>query len=117
MHNQLYFYIQCYPAADIPQIINQLIILRMEISLRQEEKTDESIVHALVEKAFKDMMESDHKEHLLVERLRNSESFIPELSLVAVSEEGTLVGHVLLTKISVQNERGSLPGLSLAPVR
>ncbi|MCO5235223.1 MAG: hypothetical protein M9933_03060 [Chitinophagaceae bacterium] len=37
---------------------------------------------------------TDHKEQILVERLRNSEAFIPELSLVA-EMEGELAGYIL----------------------
>ena len=41
----------------------------------------------MVEYAFRNVKESDHTEHLLVGRLRKSDAFIPELSLVAEVDE------------------------------
>ena len=55
----------------------------MEIRIRQEQKSDYRAVYALIELAFRNMEESDHSEHHLVERLRKSDAFIPSLSLVA----------------------------------
>lgn len=58
---------------------------------------------------------SDHKEQFLVERLRKSSAFIPELSLVA--EIGNkIVGHILLTKLKIKNDQNEFDSLALAPV-
>ena len=54
-------------------------------------------------------------EAILVERLRNSEFFINELSLVA-EEKGEIVGHLLISKIEVEYDSGRIFCLSLAPV-
>lgn len=43
------------------------------------------------------MVYSDQKEQLLVDRLRTSDAFIPELSIVAELNY-EIVGHVLFTK-------------------
>jgi predicted N-acetyltransferase YhbS len=87
----------------------------MKINIRQENKSDHQAVFELIEKAFKYEKYSEHKEQFLVKRLRNSDSFIPELSLVA--EIGNLVvGHILLTKIRIKNENQSFDSLALAPV-
>lgn len=61
------------------------------------------------------MEHSDHKEHFLVERLRKSDAFIPELSLVA-EIDNEIVGHILLTKLRIENEFESFESLALAPV-
>ncbi|GAB2544199.1 putative N-acetyltransferase YhbS [Gracilibacillus alcaliphilus] len=59
---------------------------------------------------------SDHSEHQLVHRLRESEAFIPELSLVAVDNSESVIGHILLTKISIDCKNRISPSLALAPV-
>jgi putative acetyltransferase len=51
----------------------------------------------------------------LVENLRRSSNFIPELSLMAI-KEGRVVGHILFSQIGIQTEKGSLPALALAPM-
>jgi predicted N-acetyltransferase YhbS len=87
----------------------------MEIKLRQENKNDFESVFQLIEKAFEKEEYSDHKEQFLVERLRKSEAFIPELSIVA-EVDNKIVGHILFTKLKVVNESDSFESLALAPV-
>ena len=79
--------------------------------IRQETHKDFKAVFNLIEEAFKTEKYSDHKEQFLVERLRKSAAFIPELSLVA-EIDGKIVGHILITKLKI-NEFDSL---ALAPV-
>ena len=55
----------------------------MEVSLRTEAPHDFGAVFKLIEEAFQKEQFSDGKEQFLVERLRKSEAFIPELSIVA----------------------------------
>jgi len=87
----------------------------MKVSIRQENSNDFNSVFNLIEKAFKLEKYSDHKEQFLVERLRNSESFIPELSLIA-EFNNKVVGHILITKLKIKNEQNEFDSLSLAPV-
>jgi predicted N-acetyltransferase YhbS len=87
----------------------------MSILIRQEQPADYPAVFALVEQAFRDLKISDHTEQYLVERLRKSDAFIPELSLVA-EDNGKIVGHILLTKLKIQNGQQEFESLSLAPV-
>lgn len=87
----------------------------MEIKLRQETIADWKAVESVIEAAFEKEIYSDQQEHFLVERLRQSAAFIPELSIVAVIEN-KIVGHILLTKIEIKNETKSFPSLALAPV-
>ena len=86
------------------------------ITIRQETPSDYPAVFELVRSAFKNLEHSDNQEQFLVERLRKSKNFIPELSLVA-EVEGEVVGYILLTKISIV-DNGQLSGksLALAPV-
>ena len=87
----------------------------MEIIYRQENPADYEQVNEVVREAFKNEPTSDQTEHLLVERLRKSEAFIPQLSIVAVSN-GAIIGHILLTKVEIKSENQSFESLSLAPV-
>ncbi|AZA80205.1 N-acetyltransferase [Chryseobacterium sp. G0186] len=86
------------------------------MKIRQEEEKDYEKVFQLIEEAFKDMEQSDHQEHFLVEKLRKSDAFIPELSLVAEDENGDITGHILFTKLTIENGSESFASLALAPV-
>lgn len=85
------------------------------ITIRQEQPSDYSAVFQLIEAAFKTDPHSDGSEQHLVERLRKSQAFIPELSLVA-ELDGQVVGHLLISKITIKNDEQSQEELSLAPV-
>jgi predicted N-acetyltransferase YhbS len=87
----------------------------MEINIRQERERDYPEVFKLVEEAFKTMKFADGDEQFLVERLRKSAAFVPELSLVAESG-GKLIGHVLLTKVHIFDNNTNFECLCLAPV-
>jgi len=87
----------------------------MELEIRKEEEKDHNIVFNLIESAFSDDQISDHTEQLLVNRLRNSANFVPELSLVACANN-TVVGHILLTKLILKNNDTTSTGLAMAPV-
>lgn len=87
----------------------------MEIKIRKETPEDFPKVFSLIQLAFNDEVFSDHQEHFLVERLRNSEAFEPELSLVAeINQE--IVGYILLTKIKIKNDQHTISSLAMAPV-
>ncbi len=60
-------------------------------------------------------MVSDKKEQFLVERLRKSDGFIPELSLVAEIKHH-IVGYILLTKIDIETSADCTTSLALAPI-
>lgn len=51
-----------------------------------------------------------------MERLRQSEAYIPELSLVAETNTGKIVGHILLSKVGIVSENGTTTVLSVAPL-
>ena len=86
------------------------------ITIRQEMPQDHANIYELIREAFAPVEESDHNEQDLVERLRHSSSFIPELSLVAETGQGELVGHILLTRIRIINDAQAFPSLAVAPL-
>lgn len=87
----------------------------MEIILRQETFADHHHVFSIIEEAFKTEPFSDFTEQFLVERLRKSAAFIPELSIVAVNND-EVVGHILITNIKINSDSKSFDSLALAPV-
>ncbi|SNT29745.1 Predicted N-acetyltransferase YhbS [Ekhidna lutea] len=87
----------------------------MNLTIRKEEPNDFHTVFNLIEKAFEPEQMTDHKEQFLVDRLRKSDAFIPELSLVA-EFENNIVGHILLTKLKIKNGENEFDSLALAPV-
>lgn len=87
----------------------------MKITIRQETREDHKEVFSLIEKAFEKEPYSDHGEQFLVERLRKSNAFIPQLSLVAEAK-GVVVGYILVTALKIKGEREEFDSLALAPV-
>ncbi|WP_460191246.1 GNAT family N-acetyltransferase [Urechidicola sp. KH5] len=87
----------------------------MKILIRQAKKTDYSDIKNVVEQAFRDEKFSDQTKHELVERLRKSNVYIPELSLVATFDD-IIVGHILLTEVDIVDKDKIHRSLALAPV-
>ena len=87
----------------------------MNIIIRQETEKDYEISETVVEKAFKNEVYSDHKEQFLVAKLRKSNVFVPELSLVAETNE-EIVGHIMFTKLLIKDGEVKYGSLALAPV-
>lgn len=85
------------------------------VIIRQEEARDHSTVFQIIETAFKTMIYSSHTEQFIVEKLRQSDAFIPELSLVATLD-GQLIEHIILSKIQIKNDTHSFSSLALGPV-
>lgn len=88
----------------------------MNINIRQEQSDDCPAVRRLVEAAFAEVAESDHKEQFLVERLHRSDTFIPQLSLVAETDDKQIVGYILLTKVGIVSQGHAVPSLGVAPL-
>lgn len=81
------------------------------VIIRREEEKDRDTVYKLVKEAFDSAEEKDGNEQDLVVALRNGESFVPELSLVA-EQDGRIIGHILFTEAKV----GDYTVLTLAPL-
>ena len=84
------------------------------VTIRQEQKSDYRKTEEVVKKAFLNEEYSDKKEHELVKRIRECDAFVPELSIVVVDEE--IVGHIMLSKITIEKDGASVDSLALAPV-
>jgi len=84
------------------------------ITIRQEQKNDYRKTEEVVKEAFLHEEFSDKKEHELVKRIRECDAFVPELSIVAVDE--AIVGHIMLSKIKIEQDGTSEESLALAPV-
>lgn len=81
------------------------------IQIRPEKNEDIPAIREVNFLAFKQENESR-----LVDAIRESEFFVPELSLVAVKDDEEIVGHILFSIISIETERGSIPTIGLAPM-
>ena len=79
--------------------------------IRQETPADYPVVYTLIKDAFASAEHCDGNEQDLAAALRQSTSFVPELSLVAETD-GRIVGHILFTKIRI----GTSTQLALAPL-
>lgn len=83
----------------------------MEVNIRQENKNDFKAVFRVNKLAF-----GQDNEANLVELLRPSNAFVPELSLVATVDD-KIIGHILFVKIKiVDTENGQTESLALAPM-
>lgn len=87
----------------------------MTLIIRQETPADYDRVFAITAAAFRDLDISDHTEQHLVNRLRTSPAFIPNLSLVA-ELDGEVVGHILFTRATISDGNQTHDSLTLAPV-
>ncbi|MGG0793619.1 N-acetyltransferase [Brevibacillus laterosporus] len=88
----------------------------MEILIRQELTEEYNTTEDFIKRAFLNEEYSDKKEHLLVNRIRKSDAFIPELSLVALNQAKDIIGHILLSKIKIVDGDNAVDSLALAPV-
>lgn len=79
--------------------------------IRSETSEDFEFVYGLVKEAFKNAECSDGMEQELVNLLRKSDAFIPELSLVAEIDR-KIVGHILFSKAKID----ACVVLALAPL-
>lgn len=79
------------------------------MNIRQETPQDFPAVYKINHLAFEQEGESQ-----LIEKIREGETFIQELSLVA-EHDGKVIGHILFSKINIVGE-SSYPSLALAPM-
>lgn len=87
-----------------------MIVENITVTIRTENAQDYPSVYNVNTKAFK-----RKEEARLVDRLRLSNNFIPQLSIVA-SVDGKVVGHILFTEIFISDEKKETRTLALAPM-
>lgn len=83
-------------------------------SIRPELPVDLDQIHELHREAFRRSAEAE-----LVDAIRAGADFLPELSLVAVSPDGSVLGHILVSRVGfVPDPDGSArrDALALAPL-
>lgn len=79
--------------------------------IRAERLSDFDEIRTVVKTAFAGAEHTDGDEHNLVDRLRCTEEYIPELSLVAETN-GKIVGYAMFSRINI----GMSKAIALAPL-
>ncbi|MBT8508768.1 GCN5 family acetyltransferase [Methanomicrobiaceae archaeon CYW5] len=83
----------------------------MNLILRSEGAGDAPAIARVNTEAF-----GQTNEARLIERMRETPEFDPDLSIVA-EEDGAIVGHVLFSRIAIVSSDGDrIPAIALAPV-
>jgi putative acetyltransferase len=82
-------------------------------TIRAEQPLDLDQIHELHRAAFSGPAEAD-----LVDAIRRGPTFVPELSLVAVTDDGSVLGHVLVSRVRLELAATgeSIDILALAPI-
>lgn len=80
------------------------------ITIRSEISEDYNKIYEINKQAFGGEVEAR-----LVNNLRRTEGFIPQLSLVAI-KDGKIVGHILFSIVHIQTGAKKVPILALAPM-
>jgi putative acetyltransferase len=83
---------------------------RSAVVIRPEKPQDYAGVHEIHRLAFR-----RENEARLIESLRLSPGYIPELSIVAFGGKN-VVGHILFSPIGIETPYGELPALVMAPL-
>ena len=78
--------------------------------IRRETARDHAAIRQVVAAAFKSQVEAE-----LVDRIRASPEYVPELALVA-ENDGMVVGHVMISGAVMRNKAGSRSIVQLAPL-
>ncbi|HYI66462.1 MAG TPA: N-acetyltransferase [Candidatus Limnocylindrales bacterium] len=83
-------------------------------SIRPELPVDLDQIHELHREAFRGPTEAE-----LVDAVRAGADFIPELSLVAVAGDGSVLGHIMVSRVGFEPDAGEAPrvgALAIAPL-
>ena len=80
------------------------------IVIRPEKPEDFDIIYEINRRAFNGEIEAR-----LIDKIRKSDNFIPELSLVAL-KDNKIVGHILFSKVKIKSKNREKIVLALAPM-
>lgn len=86
-----------------------------QLIIRQENPCEFQEIYNLVKVAFQTAKVADGNEQDYVNKLRASTAYIPQLAWVA-EDEGTIVGHIMLTKTYVATDKSNYEALLVAPL-
>lgn len=84
--------------------------------IRQERPSDYEEVYELVKKSFATTTFSDGTEQDYLNQVRQKDSFIIELSLVAEDDSGKIVGQIVLYETDITTPQGIITELLLSPI-
>ena len=90
--------------------------MSIDLTIRQEQPYDYPKVYTLVKESFAMASHSDGTEADYLNGLRTNYTFIPELSLVAENDDGTLVGQIVLYKTTITTPHEKFTELVLSPI-
>ena len=80
------------------------------MNIRKESSTDEDAISKLNDEAFN----TTEEESAIITRLRISEEL--HLSLVAVEDDGKIIGHIAFSPMTIDNYTGNEMFMGLAPM-
>ena len=86
------------------------------MTIRRETSRDYDEVYNLVKVSFATTSYSDSTEPDYLNGLRKKDTFIPELSLVAESDDGKIIWQIVLYKTVITAPQGGLTELLLSPI-
>ena len=84
-----------FRSGEVRKRIEYAMMLREKgISIREENPEDRRTIGRVVERAFRAEERSDHREYLLVERLRGSEAFVGRFSALNVRDPSAALSKI-----------------------
>ncbi len=87
----------------------------MNIEIRPEDKNDFDEIHELIIDAFKSAEHTDGNEQNLVKKIRQSDEYIGDLSLLAIADN-KIIGHIMFSELKLGDKRAvALAPLSVQP--
>jgi putative acetyltransferase len=84
------------------------------VTIRPEASADFAAIREMLVLAFSQEFPRDDVA-TLVEALRKSPGYVPDLAQVAV-HDGAVIGHVMFTHIQIESDSGNTPAMTLAPL-
>lgn len=81
------------------------------VLIRKETVEDHLMIAEINHLAFK-----EDKPARLIDAIRSSEYFVPDLSLVATTNQGKVIGHILFSQVFIETEFDTVQTISLAPM-